>query len=364
MSGVFLHKDYVKMLGGDMLAASVLSQIVYWYLPTEAGGPKLRVAKQEDGRQVWWLAKSHIDWEDELGITRKQSRKALDRLKKLGIIETTIHRFNGSPTTHIRLCAAQGGAMFDKAPTAERLQSRLAHSGPVHFPTVGPIQCPQKGQTLTETTTETTTEKKPATQNQEEQSTTKNNVDTKKYIPKNSENIVSIGEENKKIPELEVIVKCVELEKGAMNVKQVLEKHTGRAHNSLGGFWQSRLSLVSEGTLKPLGMKELGQLKKLANALGEDVREVLGYTIEHWDKFAGKAAAQAGTSFPTVPHLGFLLSHYNVAVDLWKNSLKSSGKPVEKPMQSIAKPSTPVPSSKPTDGPTQQDVWEFIQSLG
>ncbi len=98
--GVFLSRDYIELLRGDISAALMLSQIVYWYLPSKkTGKSKLRVFR--GGR--WWLAKSHQDWSDECGFSRMQARRCIKVLKEAHLIECHIFRFAGSPTMHLRL---------------------------------------------------------------------------------------------------------------------------------------------------------------------------------------------------------------------------------------------------------------------
>jgi len=90
---------YVDM-AGDLIAGLLLSQIIYWHLPSKKGASKLRVNRNGQ----LWLAKRHDDWYDEIRISAAQARRGLDILKEKGIIETARFRFDGSPTTHIRIC--------------------------------------------------------------------------------------------------------------------------------------------------------------------------------------------------------------------------------------------------------------------
>jgi len=93
-----VKKIYIDM-AGDLVTGVLLSQIVYWFLPSRRGESKLHVEK--DG--VIWLAKKVDDWWDECRVSAKQARRAIAALKARGIIETRICKFAGVPTTHIRL---------------------------------------------------------------------------------------------------------------------------------------------------------------------------------------------------------------------------------------------------------------------
>jgi hypothetical protein len=90
---------YVDM-AGDLVAGLLLSQIVYWYLPSKKDGrSKLRVYK--DGHH--WIAKARKDWWDELRIRAKRADRALSILEEKGLIVTAVYKFNRAPTKHIRI---------------------------------------------------------------------------------------------------------------------------------------------------------------------------------------------------------------------------------------------------------------------
>jgi len=95
---VDFKKIYVD-IAGDLIAGLLLSQIIYWHLPSNEGKSKLRIEKE--GKT--WLAKNRTDWWDEVRITPKQFDRAAGLLKEKGIIETKLFKFNGAPAVHIYL---------------------------------------------------------------------------------------------------------------------------------------------------------------------------------------------------------------------------------------------------------------------
>lgn len=96
---VDFKKCYVD-LADDLVAGLLLSQIVYWHLPSkETGKTKLRV--RQEGHL--WIAKGREDWHEEIRITAKQFDRASNILVKKGLIEKKTFKFNGNPTIHIRL---------------------------------------------------------------------------------------------------------------------------------------------------------------------------------------------------------------------------------------------------------------------
>ena len=105
VSGVWYCPEFGRVLGHDVAAILMASQIFYWYRP---GGKdlqsKLRV--QRDG--MWWIAKSYREWFDETGLSQEQARRATNVLKEAKIVEVKNFRFSGELTRHYRLTIAQG----------------------------------------------------------------------------------------------------------------------------------------------------------------------------------------------------------------------------------------------------------------
>jgi len=126
-------------LAGDLVAGILLSQIVYWHLPGKNGRPRLRVWK--GGHQ--WLAKQRTDWWDEVRISVKQFDRAIKILEDLGLVETGIFRFSGSPTKHVRI-------LWDTFLEGLNRQAEIGYSPK------GKIDIAQNGISLTETTAEIT----------------------------------------------------------------------------------------------------------------------------------------------------------------------------------------------------------------
>lgn len=144
---------YVDMTG-DLIAGLLLSQIVYWHLPDDAGKSKLRV--ERDG--ILWLVKSHDDWWAEVRISAKQAKRALALLERQGLIERQYHRFNGLRTTHIRIIKAAfmkawGKALALPQGTSESpdLASPVSTKGTDRKVPKGPTQTYQRDRAITET---------------------------------------------------------------------------------------------------------------------------------------------------------------------------------------------------------------------
>lgn len=134
-------KTYVDMTG-DLIAGLLLSQIVFWHLPTKQGRTKLRVKK--DGHL--WIAKQRDDWWDEVRIRPKRFDRACDILVKKGIIVKAYYRFNGLRMMHLRIDHSVFMELWEQG-----VSPQLPKGADRPSPTVNP---------LTESTTEINTEKK------------------------------------------------------------------------------------------------------------------------------------------------------------------------------------------------------------
>jgi hypothetical protein len=93
-----VKRAYIDM-AGDLVAGIVLSQIVYWHLPSRDGRTRLRVKR--DGHL--WLAKGRADWWGECRVSPKQADRALALLAERGLVEVRLFRFAGAPTKHVRI---------------------------------------------------------------------------------------------------------------------------------------------------------------------------------------------------------------------------------------------------------------------
>jgi hypothetical protein len=161
---IAVKKVYVKV-AGDIVSGVLLSQIVYWNLPSKSGDSKLRVEKE--GKK--WIAKTRQEWQEECGITVYQFDRAVDDLQKKGLVEARKFRFNNAPTTHIWLnLDALITAILD---IPEFRESLISEKSKIENPEVRKSPTSEIGESLksevgqnpisiTETTTETTTETK------------------------------------------------------------------------------------------------------------------------------------------------------------------------------------------------------------
>jgi hypothetical protein len=90
-----------------------------------------------------------------------------------------------------------------------------------------------------------------------------------------------------------------------------------KKESKLAKRWQARLSEISGNPPKPLTAREAGQLKLLYRGLGVETQKLVDYAIDNWWNFSHEAMYSAGlSSCPNTPHIGFLLAHHDVAMNM------------------------------------------------
>ena len=92
-------KIYVDMTG-DLVAGLLLSELVYWYLPSKKGQEnKLRVHRDDK----YWIACKRIDWWERTRLSPKQIDRAVKIMEQLSIVESAVYKFGGELALHLRL---------------------------------------------------------------------------------------------------------------------------------------------------------------------------------------------------------------------------------------------------------------------
>jgi hypothetical protein len=92
----------------------------------------------------------------------------------------------------------------------------------------------------------------------------------------------------------------------------------------LGSLWK-RWVKEGFGVEKALTAKEFGQLKMLKRRLRIATGHVISRTLKNWTRFCLKAKEDHGLPcVPATPHIGFLLAHYDTAVNLMHDIAKNN----------------------------------------
>lgn len=97
-----IQRTCVEMTS-NFVYGHILAQIIYWNLPNKDGETKLRAKRLLNGKPAYYLAKSHSDMHEEIGVGEKQYYNALMRLKENGFIKTMISQWDGHATNYIWL---------------------------------------------------------------------------------------------------------------------------------------------------------------------------------------------------------------------------------------------------------------------
>lgn len=152
-----IKKIYIDITS-DLVSGVLLSQIIYWNLPSKKSDTKLRVEKEGE----LWLAKGRESWWDEIRLTAKQVDRALGILKENKIIETKIFKFDGNPTLHIKIIWDE---LLPKISILANANDQEEQRGKTKFTKGKKRNSPlvnndidERGISITETTTEITTE--------------------------------------------------------------------------------------------------------------------------------------------------------------------------------------------------------------
>lgn len=331
-SKVLFRTEYFDLVH-DINATLVMSQIHYWYMPNDKGVSKLQVFKY--GK--WWLAKSAEDWWQEARLTKRQVERAIAILVDAGLIRIEVFKFRGAPTRHI-ICDVLGGVPLSK---------RLSFSPVGAFQsTSGCNENPLQVQSLTETTSENTAV----------------DLAADAALPSSLNNGVG-----KTKPHL--LLEGTEMATAAETLAKFQSKtsaaHTGKVTPSAIGMRWKKLIGAEGAYVKELTGMQLGQLKQLHKALGDDAMAVMEFAVLNWSAFCWDAKATKGLgSTPEKPDIGFLQKYHDVAVQL---IAKKSAKPTvqaEAPVQSVSVPEPVAVKPAPVeDKPSEEDVTAIFAAL-
>lgn len=92
-------KIYVD-IAGDLNAGLMLSELIYWYLPSKKGHEN-KLSVERDGFK--WVAIHRVDWWDRTRMSPDQSDRAIALLIKKGLIVKKLYGFANKVTIHVRI---------------------------------------------------------------------------------------------------------------------------------------------------------------------------------------------------------------------------------------------------------------------
>lgn len=309
-----LKREYVQVTG-DLASACLLSQIVYWHRPDKNGKTRLRVFR--DGKL--WAADRVSKWTVACQISEGQYKRAVKNLTQLGLVEHAIYKFAGITVPHFALnhqaFAEALAGVFDEVTTAKTAEPPQ------------PKQPDPFGQNDLTTSVKT----------------------AEPYSTKISTKIST-----------EISVAADAAEENMNELNSVLENHMKKKGQVIPGehlaiTWKKRYSSQYGGWHQELSTKDMALLKKLKELLGEKAVEVVEFVLANWGKFCWQVKGDKGlTTSPEKPIIGYLFSHYGVALQLIAVKEEQPVLPPPKPMSytvDVPKVETPTGMTK-----EQQDM--------
>ena len=322
------YREYSHVAGGA-LNGLFLSQLVYWYQPSNTGTPKL---KDKDKKGVYWIPKTVKKWAEELAMEPHQVRKAIETLTELGIVAVETRLHGRDNVTHIRLLCANGKSSIKGYPMFGKQTPSLPEQDPLST-TQTPLRISQTFKEINKENKEET--KTESGQEQPEQEPT---LTTSK-----PEQVVATAKE------------ILEIKKPTISTTKVF------GSDAAAILWKKlmglRLDCFQTDLTKEKRMSFTTVLKKLRESKdAPSLREMIEFTFERWDdiRVAMKAAgalADSSDKFPD-PDVGMFVKHHNLIIALMhsdkeefvpKKPLVVVETPVQ-PVQSVAPKVPPAPS--------------------
>lgn len=351
---------------GDPVSGLFLGQLAYWFRPGKNGKSKLRVEK--DGKKH--LAKNRAEWLDELGITEKQYRRVVSHLRALGLIECRRTLFNNRVTPLlwldevrlellIRLAHEGHRVVPDKPcraePIAPKGTNQLVPKGLINTA----LKADSYNREFTETTTETSLARcaradQPsgdASQSHEEGRVLENVEQAARLYGKTT--VVSMSLMERLVarqPDVSAVFGTAPVDaatpphptglspmasadeilaqRAAQKITKVKGAHgsitsgTVPSAGSLEAIWKAEVNGVTGEFVKPLTMKDIAQLKRVAKEIGEaestiPATELIMWAVRNWKRFTEQVRLDAGVQqAPALPQVGFFSKYYVTGLQL------------------------------------------------
>ena len=121
---------------GGVYQGLFLSQLWYWQ------------GKVGDGK---YFAKTYSDWHKEIRVNKKVLMKTSEQFKELGILETKVKKFAGSPTVHYMLNTDKAIELLTEFCNNEKVQNGIMESAEMELSNM-----PESNYPLTKNTTKNT----------------------------------------------------------------------------------------------------------------------------------------------------------------------------------------------------------------
>lgn len=284
---------------GSLVAGNILYRMTRW-----------KPTLEHKGRL--WIARPYADLAHEVGITVKQAKAGIAKLRKLNFVSTSQHLFHGRNVLHLMVTSAGLAAISEARAVAPNEVTQVAPNEVTHIDT----------SYLYEAETELE----------------KNAIGPTALLPETS------GGTPVKAHEL-----LAQLNAG----KSKLNAHVHKPDtvSQLVSVWMDTCAAISGTYQPPLTQKARGQLKHMIKGCPPGkAAEVLELTLKDWITFAKTVESQsAKKGVPVKPDIGFLLSHLGIAINLAYPAPKPTFKAKPPPIPQTPAPVQPAqkPEAKP-----------------
>ncbi|KVR21749.1 hypothetical protein WK13_35000 [Burkholderia ubonensis] len=315
--------SYVDIMDGDIIAGLILSHICYWAKPNPKTG-KSKLTIWRDGKL--WLAKSRPEWMEECRVTDMMLRRVLPKIKEKGLIDTELFKHGGSPKVHIWLNVER----------LTELEHEVGFSLPLKqqspFGSNNGMDSGGSTQTLLRSSNTMDTDNGYI---QGEASAS----DAGAKAPFQDEYTLPLFQEGGELDSSEKEENGTEMKMGktaaeiqaALATKKAAPATAGlKGKAGLALLWKKRMTVLYPTGYKELTTKESGQMNQLfvkLLAAKADPILVLDWVLQNWDKYAYDVKLKKGEkSAPLQPVIGFVLSHYDVALQLIASAAENQAK--------------------------------------
>lgn len=329
-------KDLNKALG--KVPTLFLFQLAYW---TKKG------KRQEDGKI--WVYNTQEEWSDQLGVSPRAFRYAVDKLKRVGIISTAYRAKNRYNRT---LSYA-----LEVRPDAKSMWQFISTSMWQGLPDPCGTDCHMNSNqknTGRKSTQKELSHPAPTTAGEKERAPERLEDEEMKDIG----NIVGYCS----APDLTKDESCGGGMKGSVSeiAKGLKKKIEGgpdlkdKGPYALAIYWKESIAAKTGEFQKPPTGKEIGQCKYLQKHYPGSPKEMVDKVISNWHGFTKKVRLDKGlTVSPDLPSLDYVISHLQVAI-AWATVVKQ----VPKTAPTIATDFTLPPKIKIPEKNYCADAWK------
>lgn len=326
MEGLYasIHIRYCFVdICADLNAGAVLSKLVYWLLPDRDNMVKGGIVRF--GRL--WAANTRESWWHHLRLEEKAFDRALMILVTKGFVVKKTMLYHNRRAIHVSLNE-------DVIATAIENFAN-SHNGNIQNPVSGVSNSSNKESY------------------KEELTITKKHVIVKDNQPP-AQWVLPIEEEPMSAEDVINRIKY-------RNSGKMIYKDTTTDMEKL---WQRYLSLVYDGKFQlPLTIKDRVLFKRMLQSIGVRTPLVVEWVLQNWGLFLSEVALQKKRDGPIHPHIAFLYSHHDVAVNLWTATQSKVDKPEGVPYNDPPQVHTIAIPESTEDVVSQEEIDDAIKEL-